>query len=344
MLRVVLILVTVFAAIGAGTVGAVFAGYNAYKSQLPDASTITNMEPQIDTDVYDAAGDLIQVFHNDGLPPHPRRPRPPSRRYFKEAIVAVEDHNFYTEGSWDLARLVESGVADITHSASTVQGGSTITEQLAKISLYGGADPPQSIDYKIKEIVLGNEIAAELHEGPDPRDVHQQDLLRELRGRRRLRGRAVLPQARKPARPGAGVDARRTAAVTDRVQPADPSRPTTTVNPLAKNRQKQVLQAMVASGDVTQAQAAAAYAETADVPFVDASRTRTSTPTSSTYLEGYLNVHFPQYANPGGYVIHTTLDPAKQNLAYTTVHAEVAGTERREHERRRAGEPRPADR
>ena len=78
---------------------------------------------------------------------------------FKEAIVAIEDHDFYSEGSWDLARLVESGVADVTNQDGTLQGGSTITEQLAKISLYGGADPPQSIDYKIKEIVLGNEIS-----------------------------------------------------------------------------------------------------------------------------------------------------------------------------------------
>ena len=157
MLRIVLILVTVFAAIGAGTVGAVFAGYNAYKSQLPDASTVTNMEPQIDTDVYDAANNLIEVFHNSGYR-HIHVDLSAVSPLFKEAIVAVEDHNFYTEGSWDLARLAESGFADITHSSSTIQGGSTITEQLAKISLYGGADPPQSIDYKIKEIVLGNEI------------------------------------------------------------------------------------------------------------------------------------------------------------------------------------------
>ena len=113
--------ITVFAAIGAGTVGAVFAGYNAYKSQLPDASTITNMEPQIDTDVYDAAGSLIHVFHNEGYR-HIHVDLAAISPYFKEAIVAVEDHNFYTEGSWDLARLVESGVADVTHQRRTAPG------------------------------------------------------------------------------------------------------------------------------------------------------------------------------------------------------------------------------
>ena len=42
-LQIVLIGIAVVAAIGAGAVGAVFAGYDAYKGQLPDAATITGM-------------------------------------------------------------------------------------------------------------------------------------------------------------------------------------------------------------------------------------------------------------------------------------------------------------
>jgi membrane peptidoglycan carboxypeptidase len=319
-LRVVLILITVFAAIGAGTVGAVFAGYNAYKSQLPDASTITNMEPQIDTDVYDAANNLIQVFHNSGYR-HIHVDLSAVSPLFKEAIVAVEDHKFYTEGSWDLARLAESGVADITHSSSTIQGGSTITEQLAKISLYGGADPPQSIDYKIKEIVLGNEI--QLNFSKD--QILAMYINRIFYGNFAVGvGSAAELYFLKPA---SQLDLAQAAMLAGLPQSPTSYNPLNhsakvTVNPLAKNRQKQVLQAMVASGDVTQTQAAAAYAE----PLVFHSWTQ-SNPSLDfdfvSYLEKYLNVHFPQYANPGGYIIHTTLDPVKQNDAYSTVHSEV---------------------
>jgi membrane peptidoglycan carboxypeptidase len=326
-LRVVLILVTVFAAIGAGTVGAVFAGYNAYKSQLPDASTITNMEPQIDTDVYDAAGTLIKVFHNEGYR-HIHVSLANVSPFFKEAIVDVEDKHFYTEGSWDLARLVESGVADVTHSSSTVQGGSTITEQLAKISLYGGADPPQSIDYKIKEIVLGNEIQLNF----------TKDQILEMYLNRIFYGNFSV---------GIGTAAEmyfhRGASQLDLAESAMlaglPQSPTafnplnftkgSTYNVLAKNRQKQVLQAMVASGDVTQAAASAAYAEkltfyswTVSNPSLD--------PDFVSYLEGYLNVHFPEYASPGGYIIRTTLDPVRQNEAYSTVQSEVASERKAE--------------
>ncbi|MGA7987086.1 MAG: transglycosylase domain-containing protein [Candidatus Dormiibacterota bacterium] len=319
-LRVVLILITVFAAIGAGTVGAVFAGYNAYKSQLPDASTITNMEPQIDTDVYDAANTLIKVFHNNGYR-HTHVTLAGVSPLFKEAIVDVEDKHFYTEGSWDLARLVESGVANVTHSSSTVQGGSTITEQLAKISLYGGADPPQSIDYKIKEIVLGNEIQLNF----------TKDQILEMYINRIFYGNFSV---------GIGTAAEmyfhKTATQLDLAQaamlaglPQSPTAynplnlsPKSTVNVLAKNRQKQVLQAMVANGDVTQETASAAYAE--KLTFYSWTTSNPSlNPDFVLYLEGYLNVHFPEYADPGGYIIHTTLNPKDQNLAYATVQSQV---------------------
>ena len=220
-LRIVLIAITVLAAIGAGTVGAVFAGYNAYKGQLPDAATVTNMEPQIDTNVYDSAGGLIHVFHNQGYR-HIHVDLTAISPYFKDAIVAIEDHNFFHEGSWDLARLVESGVADLTHRTAQLQGGSTITEQLAKISLYGGADPPQSIDYKIKEIVLGNELALNFTKNQILDMYVNRIFYGNLRGRDRECGAAVLPQAGQPARPGPGVDARRPASVTLCVQPARP--------------------------------------------------------------------------------------------------------------------------
>jgi membrane peptidoglycan carboxypeptidase len=320
-LRIVLILVTVFAAIGAGTVGAVFAGYNAYKSQLPDASTITDMEPQIDTDVYDASGDLIHVFHNAGYR-HIHVDLSAVSPLFKEAIVDVEDRHFYTEGSWDLARLVESGVADVTHSSSGIQGGSTITEQLAKISLYGGADPPQSIDYKIKEIVLGNEIQLNF----------TKDQILDMYINRIFFGNFSVGIGTASElyflKPASQLDLAQAAMLAGLPQSPTAYNPLShaeneDVNPLAKYRQKQVLQAMVLNGDVTQAQAAAAYTErlyfhswTDSNPNLD--------PDFVSYLEKYLDSNFPQYANPGGYVIHTTLNPKDQALAYSTVHSQVA--------------------
>ena len=323
-LRIVLIAITVVAAIGAGTVGAVFAGYNAYKSQLPSAATITNMEPEIDTSVYDSTGGLIHVFHNEDYR-HIHVDLDQISPYFKEAIVAIEDHNFYTEGSWDLARLVESGVADVTHRSAALQGGSTITEQLAKISLYGGADPPQSIDYKIKEIVLGNEIALNFTKSA----ILDMYVNRIFYGNFATGvGSAAELYFLKPA---SELDLAQAALLAGLPQSPSAYNPllhstSQTINPLAKDRQKAVLQAMQASGYITQAEGIAAYDEplsvhswreseppaTYDMDFVD-------------YLESYLNGAFPQYANPGGYNIYTTLNQADQNLGQGIVTKVVAG-------------------
>ena len=321
MLRIVLIAITVFAAIGAGTVGAVFAGLQRLQEPVAERGDHHQHGAADRHHVYDSTGGLIHVFHNQGYR-HIHVDLSAISPYFKEAIVAIEDHNFYTEGSWDLARLVELGVADVTHRGASLQGGSTITEQLAKISLYGGADPPQSIDYKIKEIVLGNEIALNFTKNEILDMYVNRIFYGNFARRRRQRGRDVLPQARERARPGAGRDARRPPAVAVGIQPTHSQLANDAVNPLAKNRQKAVLQAMQSSGYITQAQGVAAYAEKLTFHSWTESEPRAdSTSTSSSYLEGYLNVHFPQYASPGGYNIHTTLDQAKQNSAYSTVHS-----------------------
>jgi membrane peptidoglycan carboxypeptidase len=320
-LRVVLIMISVVAALGAGTVGAVFAGYNAYKSQLPSPSTITGMGFPIDTDVYDASGDLLHVFNGSGYR-HVHTALAEISPLFKEAIVAVEDRHFYTEGSLDFARVVESGIADITHSGSTLQGASTITEQLAKLSLYGGASPPQSINYKIKEIVLGNEVALNF----------TKDQILEMYVNRIFYGNDAVGIGSAAElyflKPASQLDLAQAAMLAGLPQSPSADDPLVhasnqPVNPLAKARQKQVLQAMVTNGDVTQTQAAAAYAEkltfhswTESEPNLD--------PDFVSYLEGWLSTNFPEAIDPGGYLIHTTLDPVKQNLAYTTVHAQVA--------------------
>ena len=322
-LRIVLIAITVFAAIGAGTVGAVFAGYNAYKSQLPSAATITNMEPQIDTSVYNSTGGLIHVFHNQDYR-HIHVDLNQISPYFKEAIVAIEDHNFYTEGSWDLARLVELGVADVTHRGASLQGGSTITEQLAKISLYGGADPPQSIDYKIKEIVLGNEIALNFTKS----EILDMYVNRIFYGNFALGvGSAAEMYFQKPA---SELDLAQAALLAGLPQSPSAYNPLIhnlhdAVNPLAKSRQKAVLQAMQSSGYITQAQGVAAYAENVTVH----SWTESEPPADYdldfvSYLESYLDGAFPQYVSPGGYNIYTTLDQAKQNLGQGIVSSVVS--------------------
>jgi membrane peptidoglycan carboxypeptidase len=323
LLRALLIVVALFSAIGATAIGVVFAGYNIYKSQLPDATSIVGMEPPLDTYVYDAAGTVIQVFHDPNFR-HAHVPLSDMSRWVKLATIDVEDRHFYEEGSWDLPRLVAAGVNNITHNGAT-QGASTITQQLAKISLPGGTTPQRTVDYKVKEIVLGNEIglnfskdqvlemylnriyygnhatgietAAELffHKSARDLDLAQASLL------------AGLPRSPGQYNPFTGD-------------------PKLDVSPAAKDRQGAVLEAMVANGDITRAQYKTAYAEKLDIHLWSDSEPPYLTNNLSflQFLESWLQSNYGSaYINPGGWRIYTTLDPTKQALAAQTVHEQV---------------------
>lgn len=71
-------------------------------------------------------------------------------RYLREATVAIEDHRFYEHSGIDLRGIARAAIKDIT-GFGWEQGGSTITQQLAK-NIY--LSPEQSITRKIREAVL----------------------------------------------------------------------------------------------------------------------------------------------------------------------------------------------
>jgi membrane peptidoglycan carboxypeptidase len=76
---------------------------------------------------------------------HIAYPGPPVPRYFAEALVATEDHRFYTDPGVDPLALVR--VADSWLTGHTDGGGSTIDQQLAK-NLYtsGHSSLPQILE------------------------------------------------------------------------------------------------------------------------------------------------------------------------------------------------------
>ena len=51
--------------------------------------------------------------------------------YYKDAIVSVEDHRYYDHGPVDLIAILRATVSNIRNK-DFVEGGSTITQQVAK--------------------------------------------------------------------------------------------------------------------------------------------------------------------------------------------------------------------
>ncbi len=75
---------------------------------------------------------------------------------YKEAVVAVEDHRFYAHGGIDILALCRAAWHDL-RAGALVEGGSTITQQLAK-NLYFTQE--KDFARKIAEVFLAWELEA----------------------------------------------------------------------------------------------------------------------------------------------------------------------------------------
>ena len=324
LVRAGVIAVLILVALMATGAGVAFAGYNIYRAQLPDTAAVAADEPPLDSYVYDSTGSLIHVFHDQGVR-HDHVALGNISRWVKLATIDVEDRHFYSEGSWDLPRLISVGINDVTHGSTA--GASTITQQLAKISFLGSTTP-RSLDYKIKEIVLGNEIGANF----------SKDQILEMYLNRIFYGNQA-EGIQSAAELYFHTDASKLDLAQSSMLAGLPQSPSyynplvhdaaSTVNPAAKARQHDVLRAMVSTGDITEAQARAAFAQPLTFhPWQEADPS--AAPDFVDFLKSWLSDHFgDSYLKPGGWRIYTTLDPHKQALAEQTVQSQIDANAKR---------------
>jgi membrane peptidoglycan carboxypeptidase len=75
--------------------------------------------------------------------------------YVKEATVSVEDKDFYKHRGFDIKGITRAAVIDVMHHGGK-QGGSTITQQLVKLTQ--DFNQNRSIALKMKELILAVEL------------------------------------------------------------------------------------------------------------------------------------------------------------------------------------------
>src|SRR5512139_1520051 len=120
-------------------------------SDLPRVNAIEEYVPAESSRVYSSDGKILAEFYYErrtfvphyGIPDH-----------VKKAFVAIEDVRFYSHPGVDFIGILRALVQDI-RAGGMVQGGSTITQQLAKMLFL---KPEKSIMRKIKEAVLSLQI------------------------------------------------------------------------------------------------------------------------------------------------------------------------------------------
>ncbi len=76
--------------------------------------------------------------------------------FLKAATVAVEDKDFFKHGGFDVRGITRAGVNNVFGKSGGTQGGSTITQQLVKLTQNWTKD--RSYTRKVKELILSVEL------------------------------------------------------------------------------------------------------------------------------------------------------------------------------------------
>ncbi len=132
-------------------------GLFAYlKKDLPHLNSISGDNLGGSISYYDSTGKVLLFQDYNGIKRVPVASNQISP-YMKDATVAIEDKNFYKEGAFDIRSIFRAGLHDLT--GGSLQGASTITEQLVKLN--EGWIGSRTIATKIKEVILAVEVNRE---------------------------------------------------------------------------------------------------------------------------------------------------------------------------------------
>jgi penicillin-binding protein 1A len=287
----------------AGTVAGVV---YSYSRNLPDINRMADFQPSKATRVYARDGELVETLYTQNRIFVPISQIP---KIVQQAFVANEDHNFYTHHGVDFGGIARAAIADYRHEQ--FQGASTITQQLARALFLSNE---VSISRKIQEALLAMEIE---------RYYTKDEILERYLNLIYFGSGAYGIQAASHTYFGKDVS-RLTLAQAAQLAglPAAPSDYSPYVNPEhARERQQHVLERMVASGYISEAQAEAAEAQ--PLGLIGERPTGLLSyryPYFTTYVNHVLEDTFGKQAvTDGGLQVDTSLDPRMQTLAQEAV-------------------------
>jgi len=125
--------------------------YMVFSSNLPELSALSEYRPALVSRVYNTEGELLAEYADEHriLVPFNEIPK-----QLVQAFLAAEDQQFYEHPGINPARILSAALANI-RAGHTVQGGSTITQQVAKNFLLSSE---KSYTRKIREAILAYRI------------------------------------------------------------------------------------------------------------------------------------------------------------------------------------------
>ena len=120
---------------------------------LPNPSQFESRKVAESTRIYDRTGEvLLYEIHGE----QKRTVVAPEAipMFVRQAVIAIEDQTFYSHPAFDIKGITRAFVSNLTNR-EIAQGGSTLTQQLAKNSFL---TPEKTITRKIKELFLAIQL------------------------------------------------------------------------------------------------------------------------------------------------------------------------------------------
>ncbi len=146
----ILLVLGALAAVAAGAGWIAF--YTIFLSDLPDLRTLQDYTPLLTSRVYDREGRLIGEFYEERRFLVPLEEIP---EHVVHAFVASEDDTFFEHSGLDYQGILRAAWVNLAAGGKVRQGGSTITQQVAKTLLLS---PERRFTRKVKDMLLARRI------------------------------------------------------------------------------------------------------------------------------------------------------------------------------------------
>src|SRR3989338_11320232 len=129
------------------------AGFFYITKDLPNPEILENRQIAESTKIFDRTGKIL-LYEIHGEEKRTIIPFEEIPAFVKQAAVAIEDENFYEHSAIDFKSIIRAFLKNLV-SGQVVQGGSTITQQLAKNAFLS---PQRTLTRKLRELVLATRL------------------------------------------------------------------------------------------------------------------------------------------------------------------------------------------
>ncbi len=297
-------------------------------SVADSAPNLDQLKPQLPgqlSQVFAANGQSLGFIQSDVLRKAVTIRQIPT--VLSDATVAIEDRRFYQHGALDYQGIIRAAFKDIFNGGATLQGASTLTMQLVD-NLYPQIRTQRTLTYKIRQAKLAEQLFKD-HNRAWILISYLNDVPYGTVGGQTAYGVGAASQMFFD-KPVWKLDLAQAALLAGLPQAPSDYNPFTD-SAAARQRRHDVLQAMVQSHYITQAQADTANAERLEVRRNSAYSVR-SQPYVFDYVQQQLIQHFcpdspsrcPQVTQ-GGLKIYTTIDLKREEEARAAILSHEGG-------------------